>query len=269
MNKGNVGLRIDDSKFGVVKIPTINGNIELQIDIGFEKAHYHTQFSEVVFVAEDEKEIKPGMWVFHNHNVYAVERRFNENIYWTPREFVYGTEDTMFGDFVMVEKLYEDKDVVLGTTINARVETIQAEVKDKCRVLTGKYAGMVMYCTDLMFYSIVGYEKKIFIAKERQLISDLDFNPTKEKVIVKYEDDDFVVKKDSGIIVKRHYSRPLSKSGTVIKAYDKTHIGKKIVYSKFYQITIDRNIYHIVDQENIQCVLEDEKTEELLIPLEI
>jgi hypothetical protein len=269
MNKGNIGLRIDENQFGIVKIPTINGNIELQIDTGFEKAHYHTQFSEVVFVSDEETEIKPGMWVFHNHNVYATERRFNKDVYWTPREFVYGTEDTMFGDFVMVEKLYEEKDVVLGTVINARVEAIQSEVKDKCRVLTGKYAGMVMYCTDLIFYNIVGYDKKIFIAKERQLISDLEFNPTKDKVIVKWEDDDFLIKKDSGIIVKRHYTRPQSKTGLVMKADNSMYIGKKIVYSKFYQITIGKDVYHIVDQENIQCALEEETTEELLIPLEI
>ena len=74
MNNGIVALEINKDNFGKVKIPTISGDIVLQIDTGFEAAHYYTQYSKVVAVADNETEIKVGMYVFHNHNVYSDAR---------------------------------------------------------------------------------------------------------------------------------------------------------------------------------------------------
>lgn len=255
MIRDKVALKIDKSKFGKIHFDTPDGKVEIQIDTDFEKAHYYTQFSEVVSVADTEKEIKAGMMVFHNHNVFGDARRLETDVYWTPREFIFGTETQMFGEYVMVEKIYEQKDVVLGAVINARVGEIQEAIGNRCKVLTGNYAGKIMYCTDLMFYEIVGYARKICIAKEKQLVADLDLNPCKDKVLVKVEDDDYAIKKDSGVIVKKNWKRPNCKIGDVLKADDSFLIGKKIAYIRYYQITIDNQVYHVVNNKDIECIL--------------
>lgn len=264
MIRDKVALKIDKSKFGKIHFDTPDGKVEIQIDTDFEKAHHYTQFSEVVSVSEDEKEIKKGMFVFHNHNVFGDARRLDTDIYWTPREFIFGTESQMFGEYVMVEKIYEQKEVVVGTIINARIGEVQEAVGNRCKVLTGKYAGKTMYCTDLMFYEIVGYSRKICIAKEKQLVADLDLNPTKDKVLVKVEEDDFAVKKDSGIIVKKNWKRPNCKTGVVIKSHNGEYLGDKIAYLRYYQITIDNIVYHVVNTKDIEGILEET---EQLIPL--
>jgi len=265
MLNDKIALKIEQSKFGKLQFQTPSGVVDIQIDTDFEKAHYYTQFSKVVCVGDNEKEIKVGMMVFHNHNVFGDARKLDTDIYWTPREFIFGTEDKMFGDYVMVEKVEEQKDVVVGSVINARVETVKDFSTNKCKVLTGQYAGKIMYCTDLMFYEIVGYSRKICIAKEKQLICDTDFNLCKDKVLVRVEEDDFAIKKDSGIIVKKNWKRPNCKIGDVIKASDAAHNGLKIAYLRYYQITIDNTVYHVVNNKDIECILSE--TEQELIPL--
>lgn len=261
MIRDKVALKIDKSKFGQIHFDTPDGKVEIQIDTEFEKAHYYTQFSEVVSVSDNEKEIKKGMMVFHNHNVFGDARMLDTDIYWTPREFIFGTESQMFGEYVMVEKIYEQKEIVVGTVINARIGEIKDAIGNRCKVLTGKYAGKIMYCTDLMFYEIVGYARKICIAKEKQLVADLDLNPCDGKVLVKVEEDDYAIKKDSKIIVKKNYKHPNCKTGIVVKSSG-DYLGDKIAYLRYYQITIDSVVYHVVNIKDIEAVLEE--TEQLI-----
>jgi hypothetical protein len=264
MNKGKIALRIHKDNFGKVKIPTPNGDIVLQIDTGFEAAQYFTQYSEVVFVPDDEKEIKVGMFVFHNHNVYSESTRVDDDIFWTTKEFIFGTVDKMFGEYVMVDKIFEKKDTAIGTIgINARVEQIDEPLKNKCIVLTGKYAGKTMYCSDIMFYEIVGYDKKIYIAKEKQLISDEAFNPCENKLLVMPFADELVVRK-SGVIVARNFTKPQCKSGNVIRSYNGDYLNQNIAYTRYYHLTIDGTPHHIVESKNVECVFE---TNEELTPL--
>lgn len=251
-----VALRIKESEFGKIKVDTPNGTIEIQIDTGYEKAHYHTQFSEVVNVSDAEQEIKIGMMVFHNHNVFSEGRFMEKDTYWTPREFIFGTETQMFGDYCMVERLYEDEDSVIGTVFSPEVKSHSVPIKNKCRILSGSRKGTVMYCTDLMFYEIVGYSRKVYIAREKQLICDEQMNPVKDKVIVKIQDNDFVVR-NSGVIVNRNFTRPNSKRGTVLKAYDKIYEGKDIAYSRFEKFYFNGELLHSVEEKNIDGVFED------------
>ena len=260
--KGHVILKIERKNFGVHKINTPDGVIEIHIDTEFERAHHQTQFSEVVAVAEDEKEIKVGMMVFHNHNVFSDKREIplHKDLYTTPRDFVFGTEHQMFGDFVMCERVFEEKEVVLGTVVNARVDKILNPSLSKCKVLTGRYSGSEMYCTDLMFYEIVGYDKKICIANKKQIVASLDLIPCEGKIIVIPETDDFVVKKDSKIIVKNNYQRPNLKQGNVFRSDDKTFENKKIAYLRFYQSTINNTVYHFVNTKDVECIINDIET---------
>lgn len=255
MNNGIVALEINKDNFGKVKIPTISGDIVLQIDTGFEAAHYYTQYSKVVAVADNETEIKVGMYVFHNHNVYSDSRFIDKDVYWTPREFVFGTSEQMFGDYVMVEKIYEKKDAAVGLMgVNARIEQITEALKNKCKVLTGKYKGKVMYCTNVMFYEIVGYDPKICIAKENQLVADEEFNPCENKVLIKANEDDFI-KRDSGIIVTKMMGKPKCKTGIVVKSNNKDILGTNVVYNKYYQLTIDNVVHHVVEEKNVEAYI--------------
>ncbi len=256
MNRGKIALRINKDNFGKVKIPTPNGDIVLEIDTGFEAAHYFTQYSEVVYVPDDEKEIKVGMFVFHNHNVYSESTRVDDDIFWTTKEFIFGTTSQMFGEYVMVDKIFEDKDTAIGTMgINVRIEQIKEPIKNKCLVITGKYAGKTMYCSDVMFYEIVGYDKKIYIAKEKQLIADEDFNPCENKLLVAPFKDELIIRK-SGVIVARNFTKPQCKTGNVTRSFNGEYLGQNIAYSRYYQLTIYGIQHHIVEVKNVECTFE-------------
>ena len=259
-----VALKIKEADFGKINIVTDTGNLELQIDIGFERAHYQTQYSEVVGVPLNEKEIKVGMMVFHNHNVFSEGRYIEKDTYWTPREFIYGTEQGMFGDNVMVERLYEGGEVVLGSVFSPTISQHKVLIKNKCRVLTGKYAGKIMYCTHLMFYEIVGYSRKICIAKEDQLICDEQMNPVKDKIIIKPHEVE-LVKRKSGIIVASDWKHPKMKRGTVLKAEDASVIGKEVGYSRPEKFELNGELYHAVLSHNIECIIDEPITD--LVPL--
>lgn len=250
-NKGMVALKICKDDFGKVKLA--GTDIVIQIDIEFEASHYFTQFNKVVAVSDDVKHIKEGMMVFHNHKVFAPERHIGNDVYVVSEEFVYGTPEKMFHDNVMIEPIFESKEIYRGTPLNPIVETISVQSENKAKILLGEHIGEIMYVSNVAFYGIVGFDKKIFITKEKQVICDLDLNPTKGKMLVIPDADEYL-KSESGLFIKNSH-RTKGFTGKVFKSNNSFGEGAKVGYERFYQITIDGIVYHSVLEKDVSLIL--------------
>ena len=253
--RGRVAIEINESDFGRVVIPTPNGDLVLQIDTAFEKAHHQTQYNKVVAVAENVHHIKPGMMVFHSYMIFQKELNLEKNIYHAPAEHIWGTTEEMFEDNVMMEPIFTKKECVVGKIgIDARVVEVDDQLTNKSLVVLGKHKGKEMYCTNLAFNRIVGFNRHIYVSKEKQLICDKDLNPVEGKLLV-IPDSDELETRASGIIAAKNVNRK-GNTGIVYKSgVGSINEQESIVYERFYQITIDGTVYHSVLEKDVSAVL--------------
>lgn len=178
--KGLIFLRVPRETIGVL---SFGDGIKFVASTKFHKEKFHPQYSEVVAVADDVKHIKPGDWVFHNHNAIGEVREVAPDIYYQPVDLIYGTKEKMFGDYVMVEPYLENRIRVAGSISAPEMVSIQEEAKDKVIVVLGEETGKSFYCSHLMFYEIIGADRKLYIAKKKELWCDEDLNPIGERTI--------------------------------------------------------------------------------------
>lgn len=253
--KDRVAIEINETDFGKVVIPTPNGDLVLQIDIAFEKAHHQTQYNKVVAVSEAVTHIKPGMMVFHSYMIFQKELNLEKNIYHAPHEHIWGTTEEMFGDSVMLEPIFTKKEAVVGRIgIDARVVEMDDQITNRSLVILGKHKGKEMYCTNLAFNRIVGFNKHIYVCKEKQLICDTDLVPVDGKVLI-IPDSNELETRASGIIAAKNVNRK-GHSGNVYSSSLKDILpGDDIIYERFYQITINDTVYHSVFEKDISAVL--------------
>jgi len=253
--KGRVAIEINESDFGRVVIPTPNGDLIMQIDTAFDKGHHMTQYNKVVAVADNVHHIKPGMIVFHSYLVFQKELNLEANIYHAPAEHFWGTTEEMFEDNVMLEPIFTKKEVVVGQIgIDARVVEVDDKVTNRSLVVLGKYKGQEMYCTNLAFNRIVGFNRHIYVCNERELICDNNLVMVPGKMLIIPDSNDFE-KRGSGVIARRGADKK-GFTGTIYKSgVDGFIETDSVVYDRYYQITINDIIYHSVFEKDISAVL--------------
>lgn len=179
--KGLIYLRVPRETIGII---SFGEGIKFNASTKFHKEKFYPQYSEVVAVADDISTISVGDWVFHDHLAIGEVREVGPDIYYQPAELIFGTKEKMFGDYVMVEPYLEHKARIAGSISDPKIVPITEEAKDKVIVVLGEEAGKIFYCSHLMFYEIIGADRKLFIAKKKELWCDENLNPIGDRTIV-------------------------------------------------------------------------------------
>lgn len=242
--KGLVYLHVPRETIG--KIPIGNG-ITFQASTNFHKEKFYPQYSEIVAVADDIEDIKPGDFVFHNHNAIGEIREVATDIYYQPSELIYGTKDKMFGEYVMVEPYLEHKTRMAGSFSAPEIVEIHDEARDKVIIVIGEETGKIFYCSHLMFYEIVGTDRRLFIAKRKELWCDENLAPIGERTIVEktieiIKAGTFEVEKKDEFIKAPVISSNKYSPGTVIH-FVKSKAGTIIHAGKEYYVVDNRFIF--------------------------
>lgn len=179
--KGLVFLRVPRETMGEINF---GDGVKFNASIKFHKEKFHPQYSEVVAVADDISTISVGDWVFHDHNAMGEVREVAPDIYYQPINLIYGTKDKMLDDNVMVEPYIEYRTRIAGSFSAPELVSITEEAKNKVIVILGEEPGKVFYCSHLMFYEIIGADRKIFIAPKKELWCDENLVVIGDRTIV-------------------------------------------------------------------------------------
>ena len=49
--------------------------------------------------------------------------------------------------------------------------------------------------------------------------------------------------------------KPKCKTGIVVKSNNKDILGTNVVYNKYYQLTIDNVVHHVVEEKNVEAYI--------------